>query len=100
MWFLLVIIDDLNVVGVAAGPAEADSPLVVDSDAVLAQSIAGELLQSIGGWNAQVEQTGGGVEEHELSQGDALKIGGEPADLLPFEEALRVAVAEAPNHNQ
>ena len=42
-----VIIDDLDVEGVAVLPAEADAPLIVDPDTVLTLSVARELLQSI-----------------------------------------------------
>src|SRR5262249_1785526 len=45
-----MIVDDLDIVGVAVTPAEADAPLVVDSDAVLPFAIPGEPLQPITGW--------------------------------------------------
>jgi len=34
-----VIIDDLDVAGIPAGPAEADPPLVIDADAVLSPPV-------------------------------------------------------------
>jgi hypothetical protein len=39
-----MIIDNLNLFGIGAGPKEADAPLVVYSDRVLAASIAFECL--------------------------------------------------------
>jgi hypothetical protein len=42
-----VIIDDLDVVGIPTGPAEADPPLVVDPDAVLAVPISCQCFETI-----------------------------------------------------
>jgi hypothetical protein len=49
-----VVVDDLNVLGTRSRPSEADSPLLIDSDAVLALSVASELLQSISGRHSKV----------------------------------------------
>jgi hypothetical protein len=49
-----MVVDDLDIVGVAITPAEADAPLVVNSDAVLPFALPGELLQPITGWCPQV----------------------------------------------
>jgi len=39
-----MVIDDLDLVGVAILPAEADAPLVVHADAVLTRSVALQFL--------------------------------------------------------
>jgi len=39
-----VVVDDLDVVSIAAEPTEADSELVVDADAVLPEAVAGQLF--------------------------------------------------------
>jgi hypothetical protein len=44
---LSVVVDNLNFFGTRCGPSEADSPLLVDSDAVVADAIAFQLFQSI-----------------------------------------------------
>jgi hypothetical protein len=49
-----MIVDNFNFVGVAAFPAEANTPFLVDSDAVLILSIAVKLLESITRRNAQI----------------------------------------------
>jgi len=54
----LVIVDDLYVVRIGSEPAEADAPLIVDSDAVLASPVPGEFLEAIRGRNAEVEEAG------------------------------------------
>ena len=43
---------DLDVVGAAVSPGEADAPLIGDADAVLSFAIPGELLQAVAGRGA------------------------------------------------
>jgi hypothetical protein len=51
-----LVIHDLDIVGVAAPPPEADSPLVVDPDAVLARTITSQVFQAVPWWKAQILQ--------------------------------------------
>ena len=46
---LRVVVDDLDVEGIGGAPDEADAPLIVDADAVLACAIALERLKPIAG---------------------------------------------------
>ncbi len=46
---ILVIVDDLDLIGIAVVPAKADAPLVIDSNTVLACSLPREPLESITG---------------------------------------------------
>jgi hypothetical protein len=57
-----MIIDDLHVVSICSDPAEADAPLFIDADTVLAPPIAGELLKAIGGRNPEVSEASRGIE--------------------------------------
>jgi len=57
-----VVVDDLDVMGVAAEPSEANSELVVDTDAVLTDTIASKFFKSIGRRHPEVCKCGGGVE--------------------------------------
>jgi hypothetical protein len=45
----LAVVDDLDLVGVTVVPAEADAPLVVDADAVLAVAITLERFEPVAG---------------------------------------------------
>jgi hypothetical protein len=77
-----VVIRNLNVVGVAVAPPKADTPLIVDPDAVLPATVAQQLLKSIAGRRSKVIQCFGRIENEELSQGGALEISGpSPNDL-------------------
>jgi len=95
---LLVVVGDLDGVGIAALPAEADAPLVVDADAVLTGPFAGELLESVTWWDPEVGEHLGGVEDEEPPEGAALEVGWPAVDGAPFEELLGVAVPEALDH--
>ena len=48
-----MVIDNRNLFGVGAGPKEADAPLVVYSDRVLAAPIPFECLQTISRWQLE-----------------------------------------------
>ena len=61
-----MIVHDLDVVGVAAPPDEADPPLLVDADAVLAAASTLQRLEAVAGRNAQLLERGGSVKHGEL----------------------------------
>src|ERR1700751_1034524 len=46
----LVVVDQLDVPRACGAPGEADPPLVVDPDAVLAGAVAGQLFQAVARW--------------------------------------------------
>ena len=93
-----MIVDDLDIVRVGSDPAEADAPLIVDSDAVLASPVPGEFLKAVCGRNAQVAEAGRGIECDEFAKGNSLKVSRHSANPLPFEKALGVGVAKAADH--
>ena len=92
-----MIIYDPYSVSVTVSPTEYDPPLVVDSDTVLADPIFGQFLKSIGWRHAEVVEPGCDVNCHELSfcsVGKTVKS----ANQFVFEERLRFAVTERPDH--
>jgi hypothetical protein len=95
---LLVIVDDLHVVGVAVSPAKADPPSIIDANAVLPCSISSQALQPVAGRYAKILEARGGVQDAELPKTHSLHVFPEPPDRLPVEQALRVTVAEALDH--
>jgi len=60
---LLVVIYNLHVVGVTVSPLKANSPTVIDPDAVLPGPIPGQLFESVCRGNAEIIQ-GVSVVEH------------------------------------
>src|SRR5690606_8044658 len=51
-----VVVDELDVFGVAVRPAEAEAELVVDADRMLAGPVALQRLEPVGRRNAQIVQ--------------------------------------------
>ena len=93
-----MIVDDLDVVGVAADPAEANAELVVDTDAVLPEAITSQFLESVGRRHLQVGESCGGIEHNKFAEGNALEIRLKSADFLALEEAFGGVVAKVANH--
>jgi hypothetical protein len=69
-----MIIHDLDIFGTGFRPSKADSPLIVDSDAVLPGAITLQSLQTISRRNSQVIQTSRNFELPELATGHSLDI--------------------------
>ena len=65
-----MIIDDLDKLGAAVTPDEADAPPVIDPDAVLATTVALEYLEAITGRRPKIGKPGRGIQHVELAQSD------------------------------
>jgi hypothetical protein len=94
-----VIVRDLNVEGVASGPAEADSPLVVDPNAVLPLSISPQPLQSVPRGHPEVIDPFRGVQEQKFAVRPTLYIRWQQPRPLSPEDLLRLSVREASDHS-
>jgi hypothetical protein len=88
-----VIIYDFNVVGLAVAPDEANPPLIIDPDAMLAGPITFERLEPVAGRNAQILQPPGCMKVEEPAPGHALDRA-EPPHGLILEEGLGVTAAK------
>jgi hypothetical protein len=64
-----VVVRDLDVLDMAILPAEADSVLLVDADAVLAFPVAAESLEPVARWRCEFEQRTDSVQLVELAPG-------------------------------
>src|SRR6185295_19326691 len=93
-----VIVDDLDVVGMALSPNEADPPLVVDTDRMLSAAISLQCLQAIGRRNAQIVQAPGIVEQTQLAQRHGLDVSGQTPTAAPLPDRLCLPVAKARDH--
>jgi hypothetical protein len=92
-----MIVNNFDASGVETGPAEADPPLVVDSNGMLSQSIAGEGLKMISRDCTKIGQSAGGMKliEPPLRH---LRNGLEPPAELATKNLLRLFVPERPDH--
>jgi hypothetical protein len=80
-------------------PAEANSPLVVDPNAVLAGSVPGETLQSVPGWHPQLVQLSSGVQEQKFAVRPSLEVRGQLWCSLTLKHPSGLGVAKRPNHD-
>ena len=67
---MLVVVSDLNFSRTLIGPREANTVLVVDSDAVLTGSITLELLKTIARWDSKILEILGLVELVQFASGN------------------------------
>jgi hypothetical protein len=61
-------VHNLDIVSIAIAPDKADSPMVIDADAVLALAITRELFKAIARRNAQILQPLRVVQHRELAR--------------------------------
>ncbi len=95
-----MIVDDLNLVGVAIPPTKADAPLLVHANTVLAGSIATELLQSISRRHAEVTELLGRVHRHKFAQHGASEIRGISSDGFTSKQSLGITIGEGLDHRE
>lgn len=62
----LVVIDELNVVGVSVFPGEANSVLVVNTNGVLSRPHPAEFFETIGRRDSEFLQCGDAVEDRKF----------------------------------
>ena len=93
-----MVIGDLDIVGIAKFPAEADPPLVVDPDAPLAGTIAGKLFEPVAGGHAQEVESRGAVELLQPALGDALHVLRELCGKPPVEKLFSFFAGEWSDH--
>lgn len=73
----LVIVRYLDSVSVSVFPRKADTPLVIDSYAILPFPISFQFLQVVRRWNSQVVLVFSVVDHAQLSQGHLLYVFGQ-----------------------
>jgi hypothetical protein len=94
----LVVIDDLDKVGVAVPPDKAYAPLIIDPDRVLAAPIAPQSLQTIGRWRSQIEQSVCAIHHQQLAPRNLLKAPPPAVAAIASEQGLSPATPEALDH--
>ena len=73
-----MVVDNLNIKGIPVFPSKADTPLIVDPDAVLSRSITSQGLQTVAGWHADIRQIHRIFQQSQFSSRDFVKIAGKP----------------------
>ena len=81
MLYLSVVINDFDILGPGGGPCEADAPLAVDANAVLAGAIIAERLQAVAWARLQVPQFRGIVQDLQLPLRDVFNVQKAPREI-------------------
>jgi len=63
-----VVVHDFNIMSISATPSKTDSPLVVDTDAVLPASVPRQFLQPVCRWNPEIIQLLGRIDHDQFPQ--------------------------------
>jgi len=92
-----MIVNDLNVVGIAASPKEAHTPLIIDADAVLTLTVALQCFQAVPRRNHQILQGASTVKVKQLSTRYSLK-GPKPRHVHIGEQRFRLPGSEGADH--
>jgi hypothetical protein len=95
-----MIVGDFDIKSIPVSPSETDSPLVVDSNAVLPRTIAFQSLQPITGRNLQIRQYNSIFQESKPTPRDLEQITRKAFHPLSLPDALREPVLEALDHDQ
>jgi hypothetical protein len=93
-----VVIDDFNFVNLALAPHKADSPLVIDANAVLASTIPLQRLQAVAWINRENIQPCCGMEDLQLVQRPLLDRSRQFSGTRQLPHFLRLFAAEALDH--
>lgn len=92
-----MVVHDLNVVGIPVAPNKADTPLIVDPNAVLSLSVSVERFQPIARRRCQVPQISGNIQLAQLPLSyplESLK----PFYMLPGMKPFRLPRPERLDH--
>jgi hypothetical protein len=82
----------------AVYPGEANSPLVIDSNAVFPGAITLKRFEAISGWNPEIFESLRGVEVKQLTSSNALNCP-EPEHRPVFKKVCRVPASKRPNQD-
>ena len=93
----LVIIHDFYIVGIATTPDKADTPLVVDANAMLPFPIASQYFQMIAGRRLQIAEFGGNIQLAQLSLSHSLESS-KAFDSLPSVKLFGLGRPERLDH--
>lgn len=92
-----MVIDDFNLVSVSLSPHKADTPLVIDPNAVLALPVATKRFKPVARRDGQVTELRRGIKLGQLPLRDPLE-GPKAFHPLPPVEAFGILRTEGPDH--
>jgi hypothetical protein len=93
-------IHDLDLFRMTLPPYKADSPLVIDPQAMLSLAIPFQGFEPIGRGKTQILQVNSGVERVQSHERSLLNVVRELPHELAFEDFFCISIAKRPNHPQ
>src|SRR6266851_7730209 len=93
-----VIVNNLNVEGIVIGPAEADTPLLVDPEAHLSGTVTFQHFEPVARRVPQIVHGPGSIELAQLPQGPILNLPRKFPTAPPVPNALGFLAFERPDH--
>jgi len=94
-----MVINNLDLIGITVSPDEANSPLVIDANAVLALAVASQCLKPVPRRDLQVLQHSSAMEIQQLPARDSLKAP-EPGDLQIGEQGFGLPGSKGADHSR
>ena len=89
-----MVVNDFNPFWTSVAPPEADTPLIVDSDTVLARTITAQTLEPVARRNPKILETTRSVDLTQLAQRNARDTRVEGRNRLPRKQPLGLAISE------
>lgn len=93
----LMIVNDFDLIRVAATPLKTEPPLIINANAMLAFAISHQGFQAVSGWTGHILQHGSAIQLPQLSLRDSLNRP-KPHDSLAVMKAFGVLTAETQDH--
>jgi hypothetical protein len=93
-----VIIDNLDIMSVSVAPLKADAPLIVNTDAPLAFTVAVQLFEPVRWRNSQIRERSRAVQHPELAQRNLLYVIRKLPRPFKIEDLFGFLALESPNH--
>ena len=94
-----MIVDNLYLHALLVSPVEANTPLVVNPNAVLASAATLERFKAIRWRNSQVIKSLSGIEHAQFAAGNGLNLNWQPPRYFAVPNALGFLVGEGPDHD-
>ena len=89
-----MVVNDLNPFWTSVAPPEANTPLIIDSDTVLARTISAQTLEPVARRNPKILETTRSVDLTQLAQRDASDARVEGRNRLPRKQPLGLTIPE------
>jgi hypothetical protein len=100
IFFVLMEIGNFDLLGVGAGPAEANAPLVIDSNGMLSAATSLQSLQMITRRQLEECQLDGSIDELQLDKAALPNVARQPAGTPCDPKFLSVTVGKTLDHAQ